>query len=138
MEHSKASIVRTLWNRRDRKRVYEEVEAGGTHLEEARLLLELLELGLDPVATPQVRRVPSAATAAAADLHRRPTSGRGLVRSGEAQANWHSGSVSGLGKRAGGEEDDEELSRNAGGQTRKVLPFLVNERGLGSDSGGLF
>jgi hypothetical protein len=36
----------------------------------------------------------------------------------------HSGSVSGLGKRAGGEEEDEELSRNAGGQTRKVLPFF--------------
>lgn len=49
----------------------------------------------------------------------------------------HSGSVSGLGKRAGGEEEDEELSRNAGGQTRMVLPFfLVNVRGLGSDSGG--
>ena len=42
-----------------------------THLEEARFLLKLLELGLDPVAAPDVRRVPSSvAGASAADLHR--------------------------------------------------------------------
>jgi len=50
----------------------EGAEAGRhTHLEEARFLLKLLELGLDPVAAPDVRRVPSSvAGASAADLHR--------------------------------------------------------------------
>lgn len=34
------------------------------------------------------------------------------------------------------EEEDEELSRNAGGRIKKVLPFFwVSERGLSSDRG---
>ena len=45
--------------------------------------------------------------------------------------------MSGLGRRASGEEEDEQLSRNAGGRrTEKALPFLVSERGLSSDTGG--
>jgi hypothetical protein len=58
---------------------------------------------------------------------------RGWVRSTGrgADLGTGSGSVSGLGRRASGEEEDEELSRNAGGRrTEKALPFLVSERGL--------
>ena len=107
-----------------------------THLEEARFLLKLLELGLDPVAAPDVRRVPSSG-AGAADLHRLRGAERvGAIRRG-ADLGAGSGSVSGLGRRASGEEEDEELSRNAGGRrTEKALPFLVSERGLSSDTGG--